>query len=494
MRLLTIHSAKGLEFPVVVVADCGAQSRARRPRRDPLPSRRARRLQDRRPGDGQAPRRVRVRRAAGGRARRRRGGDAAPLLRRHDAGYRPADRLGRRRPDLDARREGADPLDPRPPGGRPRRRRRAGRARARTGRGCFCASTGATTPEPEARSAPSPSSSSSPRSRARPPRGARAAAARADSGAAAFRRPASLVQRARALRALLLSLLRRADRRPALAGRGRRGARCRGSRGDARSATPSTSSSSTASKAAAPQSSCSPAIPRRPRRISSASTRLSTRGTPRRSRRSFAARVRSAAASCRFAFEHDGVLLHGRFDVFRLDEGRALVVDYKTNRLEDLTPDEVVEDDYALQRLVYALAAFRAGAEEVEVAYVFLERPDGRRPAHVRAGGGPGARGGALRGDRGDPGRATSGRRRASSPAPAARRSTSSAPGPTCPRAAQSLSSHVAVVPRNYVREARRRVGPKRERIRPVIERLAAAHPDAVIALRFRTMSSSSSR
>ena len=34
--------------------------------------------------------------------------------------------------------------------------------------------------------------------------------------------------------------------------------------------------------------------------------------------------------------------------------------------------------------------------------------------------------------------------------------------------------------------EARRRVGPKRERIRPIIERLAAAHPDAAIALRFR--------
>jgi endonuclease-3 len=42
-------------------------------------------------------------------------------------------------------------------------------------------------------------------------------------------------------------------------------------------------------------------------------------------------------------------------------------------------------------------------------------------------------------------------------------------------------------VRRSYVREARRRVGPKKERIRPVIERLAAAHPDAVIALRFRT-------
>jgi hypothetical protein len=38
-------------------------------------------------------------------------------------------------------------------------------------------------------------------------------------------------------------------------------------------------------------------------------------------------------------------------------------------------PAEVVEDDYRLQRLVYALACFRAGAEEVEVVYHFLERP-----------------------------------------------------------------------------------------------------------------------
>jgi endonuclease-3 len=39
---------------------------------------------------------------------------------------------------------------------------------------------------------------------------------------------------------------------------------------------------------------------------------------------------------------------------------------------------------------------------------------------------------------------------------------------------------------RSYVHEARKRVGPKRERIRPIIERLATEHPDAVIALRFR--------
>jgi endonuclease-3 len=42
-------------------------------------------------------------------------------------------------------------------------------------------------------------------------------------------------------------------------------------------------------------------------------------------------------------------------------------------------------------------------------------------------------------------------------------------------------------VARSYVHEARRRVGPRRARIRPIIERLAAAHPDATIALRFRS-------
>jgi endonuclease III len=39
-------------------------------------------------------------------------------------------------------------------------------------------------------------------------------------------------------------------------------------------------------------------------------------------------------------------------------------------------------------------------------------------------------------------------------------------------------------MPRSYVHEARKRVGPKRRRIRPVIERLERAHPDAKIALR----------
>src|SRR5438094_531509 len=41
-------------------------------------------------------------------------------------------------------------------------------------------------------------------------------------------------------------------------------------------------------------------------------------------------------------------------------------------------------------------------------------------------------------------------------------------------------------MPRSYLQEARRHVGPKRQRIGPIIERLAVEHADAAIALRFR--------
>ena len=52
------------------------------------------------------------------------------------------------------------------------------------------------------------------------------------------------------------------------------------------------------------------------------------------------------------------------------------MLDYKTNVLGDRSPAEVIEADYRIQRLVYALACFRAGAAAVDVVYVFLERPD----------------------------------------------------------------------------------------------------------------------
>ena len=77
-----------------------------------------------------------------------------------------------------------------------------------------------------------------------------------------------------------------------------------------------------------------------------------------------------------FAFEHDGVLLHGRLDVLWRDGDSALVVDYKSNILDGADPHEVVSAEYSLQRRVYALACLRDGAQEVEIAYQFLERPD----------------------------------------------------------------------------------------------------------------------
>ncbi len=85
--------------------------------------------------------------------------------------------------------------------------------------------------------------------------------------------------------------------------------------------------------------------------------------------------LEGAKAEQPFAFEHDGVVLHGFIDVFVLGE-RALVVDFKTNALDGRSPESVADEEYRIQRLVYALACFRAGAREVEVVYQFLERPD----------------------------------------------------------------------------------------------------------------------
>ena len=57
-------------------------------------------------------------------------------------------------------------------------------------------------------------------------------------------------------------------------------------------------------------------------------------------------------------------------------DGGALVVDYKSDRLEPGADLEAyVEDGYAVQRRLYALAALRAGAPRVEVVYALLDRP-----------------------------------------------------------------------------------------------------------------------
>jgi ATP-dependent helicase/nuclease subunit A len=81
-----------------------------------------------------------------------------------------------------------------------------------------------------------------------------------------------------------------------------------------------------------------------------------------------------------FAFTLDpaggGPLVNGFLDAVAAEpDGGVLIVDYKSDRLEDATPEELVERDYATQRIVYALAALRDGAPRAEVAYCFLERP-----------------------------------------------------------------------------------------------------------------------
>ncbi|HET9678231.1 MAG TPA: PD-(D/E)XK nuclease family protein, partial [Solirubrobacterales bacterium] len=72
-----------------------------------------------------------------------------------------------------------------------------------------------------------------------------------------------------------------------------------------------------------------------------------------------------------------GTVLRGSIDLLVEREGAPpLVLDYKTDRLAGTTPAERATH-YGVQRSIYALAVAEAlGSEEVEVAYVFLERPD----------------------------------------------------------------------------------------------------------------------
>jgi ATP-dependent exoDNAse (exonuclease V) beta subunit len=74
----------------------------------------------------------------------------------------------------------------------------------------------------------------------------------------------------------------------------------------------------------------------------------------------------------------DEPLVTGVLDlIVERPDGSCLIVDYKSDRFagdEDL--ELLVERDYGFQRLLYALAAIEGGAHEVEVAHWFLERPD----------------------------------------------------------------------------------------------------------------------
>ncbi len=96
-----------------------------------------------------------------------------------------------------------------------------------------------------------------------------------------------------------------------------------------------------------------------------------------------AARLSAAASGARrehpFAFSLGAgePLLTGVLDILlREPDGGRLVVDYKSDRVaaeEDL--EAVVERDYSIQRLLYALAVLSDGAPRVEIVHWFLHRP-----------------------------------------------------------------------------------------------------------------------
>jgi ATP-dependent exoDNAse (exonuclease V) beta subunit len=89
-----------------------------------------------------------------------------------------------------------------------------------------------------------------------------------------------------------------------------------------------------------------------------------------------AGRVRREAG---FAFTLEpgggGSLVNGFVDVMASEGEARLIVDYKSDRLDGADPADVIARDYETQRTVYALAALRDGASHVDIAYCFLERP-----------------------------------------------------------------------------------------------------------------------
>ncbi len=78
-----------------------------------------------------------------------------------------------------------------------------------------------------------------------------------------------------------------------------------------------------------------------------------------------------------FSLGPDEPLITGVIDLLaREADGGWMVLDYKSDRVgaqEDL--EEVIERDYGVQRLLYALAVLRDGAPSVEIVHWFLERP-----------------------------------------------------------------------------------------------------------------------
>jgi ATP-dependent helicase/nuclease subunit A len=76
-----------------------------------------------------------------------------------------------------------------------------------------------------------------------------------------------------------------------------------------------------------------------------------------------------------FLFAQDGTVISGVMDLVWQEGDAWFIVDYKTNALKGRSPADVAAG-YDLQASVYALAALRAGAARASMEFVFLEEPE----------------------------------------------------------------------------------------------------------------------
>jgi ATP-dependent helicase/DNAse subunit B len=89
-----------------------------------------------------------------------------------------------------------------------------------------------------------------------------------------------------------------------------------------------------------------------------------------------------------FALEDGQPLISGVIDLLAEEhDGSFVVLDYKSDRVgEGADLGTLVEREYGIQRMLYALAVLREGAACVEVVHWFLERPHDPVVASYRAG------------------------------------------------------------------------------------------------------------
>ena len=84
----------------------------------------------------------------------------------------------------------------------------------------------------------------------------------------------------------------------------------------------------------------------------------------------------SATAELPIVLGIGGLTIRGFVDLLVEEDGALTVVDYKTNQLKGKNPEELMEG-YELQRELYALALARArGLDSIGTSFVFLEAPD----------------------------------------------------------------------------------------------------------------------